>query len=178
MSTVLESPVEPILTVERWRVKEMVLTWEKVQALWDMTSKFTTLFSDLTRGDSVNFFKVLTQQNTLWFEIWEGEELVGLLWLTDMELTVDASAHMAFFDRKPVEKKPVVLALMKWVFAHYPFHRISANVPRMYHATHRLVESLGFRREGTKRDAVLIHGKWDDLKMYGLLRHQIPETAE
>lgn len=176
MTTTLASPVEPILMVDKWTVKEMVLTWEKVEALWGVMQRFTTLFSDLTRGDFNNFFKVLTQQQTLWFEIWEDEELVGMLWLTDMALTVDASAHMAFFDRRPAEKEAVVRALIKWVFEHYPFHRLSVSVPRMYHATHRLVERLGFRREGTKREAVLIHGKWDDVKQYGLLRSQQVEA--
>ena len=177
MATVLESPVAPILSVERWQVKEMVLSWGKVAALWELMGRFTTLFSDLTRGDFQNFFNVLTQQRTLWFEIWEGEDLVGMLWLTDMDLTVDASAHMAFFDRKPAEKKAVVAALIRWVFERYPFHRMSVSVPRMYHATHRLVEGLGFRREGTKQEAVMIHGKWDDLKLYGLLRAQLEEVT-
>ena len=178
MTTALLTPVEPIITVGKWDVREMVLTWEKVEAMWSMMSKYTTLFSDLTRGDFKNFFAVLTQQRTLWFEIWEGEDLVGMLWLTDMELTVDASAHMAFFDRKPTEKEPVVKALIKWVFEHYPLHRMSCSVPRMYHATHRLVERLGFRREGTKREAVMIHGTWDDIKMYGLLRSQQVEAPQ
>lgn len=176
MQAELLNPVEPILRVDRWEVKEMVLTWEKVETLWEMMRKFTTLFSDLTRNDFMNFFKVLTQQQTLWFEIWEGDSLVGMLWLTDMELTVDASAHMAFFDRKPAEKEAVVAALIRWVFQHYPLHRMSVNVPRMYHATHRLVERLGFRREGTKREAVMIHGKWDDVKSYGMLRAQLAEA--
>lgn len=177
MTSDLLNSVAPILQVDKWEVKEMVLSWEKVDTLWDMMKKFTTLFSDLTRNDFTNFFKVITQQQTLWFEIWEGEQLVGLLWLTDMELTVDASAHMAFFDRRPAEKEPVVRELIKWVFAHYPMHRISVSVPRMYHGTHRLVEKLGFKREGTKREAVMIHGTWDDLKLYGLIRSQQAEVT-
>jgi hypothetical protein len=176
MNSVLASPVDPILRIEKWEVREMVLTWEKVDALWQMMARFTTLFSDLTRGDFQNFFKVITSQQSLWFEIWEGEELVGMLWMTDMAQTVDASAHMAFFDRKPAEKEPVVRALIRWVFDKYPLHRITVGVPRMYHATHRLVERLGFRREGTKREAVMIHGKWDDIKLYGLLRSQQVEV--
>lgn len=176
MTATIPIQVDPILSLGRWDVREMVLTWEKVEALWNLMRGYTTLFSDLTRGDFGNFFKVITEQRSLWFEIWEVQELVGLLWLTDMELTVDASAHMAFFDRKPTEKEPVVRELIRWVFARYPLHRISVNVPRMYHATHRLVERLGFRREGTKREAVMIHGTWDDVKMYGLLRSQQVEA--
>jgi hypothetical protein len=170
VSTVLDSPVEPILREGSWEVKEMVLTWEKVEALWKVVNRYSALFSDLTKNDFTNFFGALTSKNTLWFEIWRDEQLEGVIWLTEIHMTVDASAHMMFLDSRPAEKKPVVRKLIQWVFQHYPLNRITVFVPESYHATKRLTEALGFAYEGKKRDAVLISGKWLDLVMYGLTR--------
>lgn len=189
MGSVLSSPVEPILVVDRWEIKEMVLTWEKTEALWNLLSQYRSLFSDLTRGDLGNFINVITQNNTLFFEVWErflpggpssevnviaqGDgSLVGLIWLTDIESMVDAEVHMAFFDRKPREKKSVVLALMKWVFNHYPMHRVTASVPDIYHAQHRFVKALGLVQEGVKRQAIMSAGTWHDVYLFGLLRSE------
>lgn len=157
----------------------MVLTWEKTEALWNLLSQYKSLFSDLTRGDLGNFINVLTQKNTLFFEIWEGEEnLVGLIWLMEIESMVDAEVHMVFFDRKPREKKPVVLALMKWVFAHYPMHRITASIPDIYNAQRRFVKDLGLVAEGVKRQAVMSAGKWHDVHLFGLLRDEAEALNE
>lgn len=113
------------------------------------------------------------QQNSVWFEIWEDEELVGIIWLMETDSVVDAQVHMAFFDRKPREKKQVILALMKWVFANYPMHRVTAEVPAYFFAHHRFVKDLGLTHEGTKREGVLSAGKWHDIFTYGLLRSEV-----
>lgn len=192
MPNVLASPVTPILQVDRWEVKEMVLTWEKTEALWHLLSQYKSLFSDLTRGDLGNFINVLTQKNTLFFEIWEStylpggpssevnviaeaaehDKLVGMIWLTGIESSVDAEVHMVFFDRKPREKKPVVIALMKWVFGHYPMHRVTASIPDIYNAQRRFVKDLGLVQEGVKRQAIMSDGKWHDVYVFGLLRQE------
>lgn len=152
----------------------MVLTWSKVETLWETMGKYKTLFSDLTRNDFANFFRAITQPNTLWFEVWQNEkELVGVIWLSNIEMTVDGVAHMVFFDRQPSEKKPVCRELIKWVFKNYPLHRVTVTPPELYHATHRLLEALGFTREGTKREAVLIGGRWNDVRIYGLTRAEV-----
>lgn len=151
----------------------MVLNWEKVQQLWLSVKKIRALFSDLTQNDFSNFFQALTHQNSLWFEVWDDEELVGIVWLADTHLVIDAVAHMMFLDSKPAEKKPVVKELIRWVFKNYPLQRMTAFVPEPYHATKRLTESVGFQQEGRKRDAVMLSGKLYDLYMYGLTRRRL-----
>jgi hypothetical protein len=151
----------------------MVLTWEKVQGLWQRVREIRALFSDLTQNDFSNFFQALTHQNSLWFEIWDDEELSGIVWLADTHLVIDAVAHMMFLDSRPAEKKPVVRELIRWVFEHYPLQRMTAFVPEPYHATKRLTESLGFQYEGQKRDAVMLSGRLHNLWMYGLTRRRL-----
>lgn len=174
-ATALVNYTEPIVEVGPWQVKVMTLTPEKAKELWDIMQTYKTLFSDLTRNDFGNFLNVLLEKRTLWFEVWSMDNLVGVIWLTEMEQVIDATVHMVFFDRQPAEKKLVCRRMLQWVFSQYPLHRISVSIPQLYHATHRLVKSLGFTAEGTKREAVLIGGKWNDLLLYGMTRAELGE---
>ena len=162
--------IEPLLEDGRWSARHMVLDWEKIANLWTRVQAINALFSDLTKNDFDNFVNALTSKNTLWFEICEGDEVVGLLWLTDVHMIVDAVAHMMFLDSKPSEKKPIVKKLIKWTFENFPLQRITTFVPETYHTTKRLTLELGFRFEGCKREAVMLKGKWRDLMMYGITR--------
>ena len=173
MTPELRNDTEPLLTLGPWVVKNMTLTREKVAMLWQMVQPFRTVFSDLTRGDAENFVHAITHPASLWFEVWEDQMLVGIAWMTDINLVTDSSAHLLFFDRHPAEKRDVCMALIKWVFRNYPLHRISAHVPHMYHATLRLVQAMGFVPEGVKREAVLIRGSWVDIHMFGLTRSEV-----
>lgn len=172
MISVFDSTPKTLFTVDRWVVRELVLTWPKVTQLWNDMQAYKTLFSDLTRGDFNNFLRLVTQPNTVWFEVMEGEKTIGVLWLSDLELMIDANAHMVFFDRKPQEKVGVCKELIRWAFSNIPLQRISVELPIIYYATIRLVEKLGFKYEGTRRRSVLIGG-WKDVKMFGILREEV-----
>ena len=46
------------------------------------------------------------------------------------------------------------------------------NVP-----SYRLLEALGFRQEGTLRSALFHHGRWHDVRIYGLIRTEWTSRA-
>lgn len=169
---VLESHSEILLNVERWNVREMVLTRPKLVALWAMMERHKTLFSDLTKGDFDNWVRYLASPDSYWLEVYEGNQLVGIINFTDTHQCVDMLAHMVFFDRQPREKLEVCRQVMLWMFKHFHINRITIMPPVIYYATIRLVEALGFKEEGCKRGAVLIGGKWIDQKIYGMLREE------
>jgi RimJ/RimL family protein N-acetyltransferase len=148
---------------------------KKLQALWEKLKRFRTLFSDLTRGDVVNFVNYVTSSDTFWLEIMEDRFLVGIVVLEGISKVVDAEAHVLFMDRELSNKVPVCKAIIKWLFATFPFQRLTVQIPEIYMAPIRLVNDLGFKREGKKRQAVLISGKWVDVFVLGLIR---PEVAK
>jgi RimJ/RimL family protein N-acetyltransferase len=76
-------------------------------------------------------------------------------------------------DRDLSNKVPVCKAIVRWLFATFPFQRITVQVPTIYMAPVRLVNQLGFKREGKKRQAVLISGKWVDVFILGLVRPEV-----
>ena len=48
--------------------------------------------------------------------------------------------------------------------------RVMAEIGSFNDASRQLVERLGFSREGRIRDHVFVHGKYQDVVQYGLLR--------
>lgn len=170
--SVFDNPLNAIFVVDRWQVKEMYLTPQKVKALWEKTQEHKTLFTDFTRDDPSTFVYHITNPDTYWLEIFEGKMLVGLICVMNFKF-IDAEVHIMFFDRKPAEKVEVYRSVMAYLFENFPLQRITVVIPAIYFATIRLAERLGFRKEGTKRKAVLIGGNWIDQYIYGILRTEL-----
>jgi [ribosomal protein S5]-alanine N-acetyltransferase len=60
--------------------------------------------------------------------------------------------------------------LVDHLFATTAFERIGATCDVANAPSYRLVEGLGFRREGTMRAALYHHGGWHDVYVYGVTR--------
>jgi hypothetical protein len=160
------------LEVDKWIVQDLTLTPEKVNALWRVIRRHRTLFSDLTRDDPANFIRAVTAPHCLWLEVRERDILTGIIWFGDMHLVTEMTAHMAFFDRRAQEKLMLCREVIKWVFHSFPVHRINVTPPDMYVATIRLLEKIGLKQEGVKREAVLIDGKWRNQVLFGITRSE------
>ena len=159
-----------ILESGKYSVRLMPLTWPRVFSLWDKLKRFRTLFSDLTQGDLKNFVAYLLNKDTMWLEITEDDRLAGIVVLEDLSKVIDAEAHVLFMDRDLANKVPVCKAIIKWIFSVLPLQRLTVQIPTIYMGPVRLVNELGFHREGKKRRAVLISGKWVDVFILGLTR--------
>ena len=65
-----------------------------------------------------------------------------------------------------------VALLVEKLFGETKLHRVYATVSVENLASIRLLERLGFRREGVMREHYLIQGRRVDEVIYGLLRHE------
>ncbi len=162
-----------ILSVEKWQVREMELTQEKVKALWELLQRYPSLFSDLTKGDQKSFVSTLLVPDSVWLEIVDYDVPVGIVWFGELNQVIDTNAHLVFFDRRPAEKLELCKEIVRWMFLNFPLQRITASPPVIYMATTRLLNKMGFTREGTKRKAALIGGKWVDMAIYGITREEV-----
>jgi len=63
-----------------------------------------------------------------------------------------------------------VRALVRYVFSEYAVERLQARVIVGNDASERVLQKLGFTREGVLRSFVLRRGRYWDLAMYSLLR--------
>lgn len=63
-----------------------------------------------------------------------------------------------------------VRLLVDQLFSATSVERVGATCDVENSASYRLVEGLGFRREGTLRSALFHHGRWHDVYVYGITR--------
>jgi RimJ/RimL family protein N-acetyltransferase len=63
-------------------------------------------------------------------------------------------------------------ALLRHAFGEMELHRIEADVDPRNLASMRLLERLGFQREGYLRERHHMNGEIQDAVLYGLLRHE------
>jgi ribosomal-protein-alanine N-acetyltransferase len=61
------------------------------------------------------------------------------------------------------------MATLEQAFRHHRLHRVEAHVAVENHGSHRVVEKLGFRREGVARAYELVDGHYLDHVQYSLL---------
>ena len=67
-------------------------------------------------------------------------------------------------------------ALLGYVFGPFGAHRATALTDTRNRASVRLLERLGFRREGHFRQNVLFKGEWGDEYLYALLASEWPSS--
>lgn len=164
-----------LLVHDRWTVEVLRLSNEKAHAIWQMLEQYPSLFPDDKRGNPDVWYGLLQQSGLIWMGVYEGTELVGLIYL-DMAQLPTAEVHLAFFDRKPVEKVGLLRTLIPIVFQAFPrIRRLTTTVPDIYTWTWKLVQKLGFKWEGTERGAQVIHGKPRDVYIFGLLKEESGE---
>lgn len=74
------------------------------------------------------YWLVTHPQHLVW-EVWRGEELVGILLLHRITPKVDALLHFVFFDRNLVGKVRMLRRFLRTCFEELGFQRISMEVP-------------------------------------------------
>lgn len=69
-------------------------------------------------------------------------------------------------------------ALLRWAFDTLELNRVQAEVDTRNAASARVLEKLGFVREGTLREDCVVNGEVSDSWVYGLLRREWRPTSE
>jgi RimJ/RimL family protein N-acetyltransferase len=63
-------------------------------------------------------------------------------------------------------------AVLQWAFATLDLNRVQSGADTRNHASERVLEKLGFVREGTLRETCIVNGVVSDDSVYGLLRRE------
>lgn len=162
-----------LIAVLPWGARPMVMTQEKVRWLWAEMNKFRALFSDLTIGSIDNFTNLITLPDSYWLDVIniETKKSVGVVYL--LNVTSNPEVHIMFFDRVFKDKLELSKTLMRFLFATFMFHRITAVTPVIYRNTILFAKKLGFREEGIRRESILVGGRWLDEVMLGILDSEV-----
>lgn len=151
----------------------------KIRDLWLAFRENPVIFTDEVEGDFERFLEVITNTNSVWFEIFDelSEQCVGVYCLTDIFPGYEATGHFGFWDRVASGRERLTWQMMNLVFQTYDLNRMTAEIPAYQTGTIRTAEKLGFRREGLKRGAVKRNGEWKDLVILGILRSELAEVS-
>ena len=68
--------------------------------------------------------------------------------------------------------KEAVILLLDYLFSGYPTERIGAFTDGENIPAQRMMEHIGFQREGTLQRAMFRDGEWCDIAIYGILRQE------
>lgn len=63
-------------------------------------------------------------------------------------------------------------ALLQWAFDTLDLNRVQSEADTRNRASERVLEKLGFLREGTLREDCIVNGEVSDSSVYGLLRRE------
>lgn len=63
--------------------------------------------------------------------------------------------------------------LVEYLFSGYPMERVAAFTDHENRPAQRVMEKVGFQREGTLRRAMFRDGRWRDVAVYGILRGEV-----
>lgn len=69
-------------------------------------------------------------------------------------------------------------AAIRYIFEEWKLHRIEANIIPRNAASIRVIEKLGFEREGYCRKYLKINGIWEDHYSYALLNKAVETITE
>lgn len=91
----------------------------------------------------------LTDPKNVFWAVWQGGDIVGILGLTRIIVGLDATAHLAFFDRQLYGRRALVLKMIGWAFESLQLQRLSLEIPEHLEPLIRFCRvKLGFRYEG------------------------------
>ena len=109
----------------------------------------------------------------------DGETLFGGLTLSQVQRGVAQTAVLGYWMGKPYAGRGLmsasVRAMASFAFNTLQLHRIEAACLPHNEASIRLLERVGFQREGYARRYLCIDGHWQDHLLFGLL-HDDPRT--
>ena len=162
-----------IVGMDQWVLREMIFTPERSKWLWEQLQRYPSLSTDPTRGRPEQFLDLVLSPQTYWLEVWTGETLIGVLYMTHIQAGVDAKVHIVFFDRKLGEKAPICAMALRWAAWKFSLHRFSIEMPEIYFATSRLAKKLGFHLEGNRKEMYIISGRWVNELVFGLLASEL-----
>lgn len=106
----------------------------------------------------------------------DGKQLIGHISLYAIKRLPYSSAFIGYaldehYTGRGIATEAVKLVL-KFAFETLNLHRIEAFIAPENAKSIRVVEKVGFKREGLMRELLYINGKWVDHYMYALLEHE------
>lgn len=149
------------------------------EALWGAFQRFQMDHVPLLRQAYQQTGLLKRESGLLLIETLEDQQVIGYVRYTLIPYPDSDLPHPEIGFGIPVASargkgyaKEAVKLLVDYLFSGYPTERIGAFTEDENIPAQKVMESLGFRREGTLRRALFRDGQWRDIGIYGLLRQE------
>lgn len=117
----------------------------------------------------------LSPNNAAWYQ-GPGNSWI---FLTQIEPSHMATMHALNLDGKKVlEDMKQVHALFREAMDEFSLRRLNVVLPSPAVKVAGAAQRVGFRHEGTMREATIFDGKFADLLIFGLLRSEVPDEEK
>ena len=184
MTPVFDFSIFPILTTERLRLRQ--LTHDDAEGIMGMFSSTEVLrfLNDPpieTHTQAINFIDWLNslfrQHDAVqWGITLRGEDhVIGVCGNYEWERSdrhIDIGYHIAFDYWGQGYATEATHAIIRWSFENLNLHRIQADCTDGNIASERVLLKCGFKVEGLWRESCWEHGRFVDIKQFGLLRRE------
>ena len=115
------------------------------------------------------------------FRIEKDEKLIGEIGFKNIKL-INRKAELNIIIKKEYRNKgyakEALSEMIEYGFRNLNFHRLEAEVYEYNKASIRLVENIGFVKEGELREAKYHNGKYHSILRYGLLKNEWQKHLE
>ncbi len=108
------------------------------------------------------------------FEQTHPEQIIGSICFSDIHMGSFLSCHLGYkidyrFEGKGYTTEALYYAINQIIFKEYGLHRIEASVHPANIPSMRIMEKLGFKKEGIAKDFALLNDRWEDHIKYALI---------
>lgn len=144
------------------RNKSFLEQWEPLRApeYYTLETHQEMLLNDYASMEQEQMFKVWLYRAD------EPNTIIGSITLSSIARGVFQSCHLGYRSDEQMGKKGYMTeglkAVIRHAFQELKLHRIEANIMPHNAASLRVVEKLGFHREGYAQKYLKINGKWED----------------
>lgn len=108
--------------------------------------------------------------------------MLGGITLSNVRRGVAQSAALGYWIGAPFCRQgymsEALAAVLDFSFSHLGLHRVEAACLRDNEASRRLLLKAGFREEGYGREYLRINGRWQDHKLFAILRQEFSIEKE
>lgn len=130
--------------------------------------------NDLVNMSETRLYPVNTPTEMV-FRIENKNELIGEIKFSRMRW-YNRKSELSILIKKEHQNKgygtKALNAAMHYAFDKMNLHRLEAEVYDFNEASIKLVEKLGFKKEGVLREAKYLEGKYYDIIRYGILKRE------
>ena len=174
---------DPKKGMVEYTISSLILDKSTLDLFWRKASRYPTLFSREIKSNFKAFLSLLVDEDSagkiyskgvFWRIDTPEEPLIGVFYMTDLELGVNALVHFSFLDGRIRGRVPLAKAMIAKVFNDFPVARLSAELPAFVNARAlKFVQELGFHKEGVKRKAAKFNDSLFHVHLFGILREEV-----